>query len=82
MANPNKDDANQNQHNHKAMAAGAGAGAHQPDIEALEGVDAPENVGGERPNRSNTGSAKNETGERFDLKGNDEPFGTRKSQPE
>ena len=71
MANPNKDDLNQNQHNHKAMAAGAGAGAHQ-NIETMEGVDAPENVGGERPNQSNTGSMKHESGERLDLKGGEE----------
>ena len=71
MANPNKDDANQNQHNHKAAAAG-GTGAHRPDIETIEGVDAPENVGGERPNESNTGSAKGETGERLDLRDADE----------
>lgn len=71
MANPNKDDANQNQHNHKAMAAGAsaGAGAHQPD---MENVDSPENLGGERPNPSNTGNMKHETGERLDLKPEDE----------
>ena len=71
MANPNKDDANQNQHNHKATAAGAAAGAHRPDMETVEGVDAPENVGGERPNESNTGSAQNETGEWLDLKHGD-----------
>lgn len=68
MANPNKDDANQNQHNHQAAAAGAAAGAHQPDAETVDGVDAPESVGGERPNPSNTGSAHQETGERLDLK--------------
>lgn len=68
MANPNKDDANQNQHNHKAMAAGAAAGAHRPDAELVDGVDAPENVGGERPNPSNTGRMEHETGERLDLR--------------
>ena len=60
MANPNKDDVNQNQHNNKAMAAGAGDGAHQPNPEMVEGVDSPENVGGERPNQSNTGSMQDE----------------------
>ena len=74
MANQNKEDANQNQHNHKAMgaSASAGKGSPQTNIENMEGVDAPENVGGERPNRSNTGSMENMTGERFDLKGNEE----------
>ena len=72
--NPNKEDMNQNQHTNKAMGASAsaqGTGAHQPDI---ENFDQPENVGGERPNRSNTGSKKSETGERFDLQSKDEPF--------
>ena len=71
MANPNKDDANQNQHNHKAMGATAGAGAHQPDA---ENIDSPENIGGERPNPSNTGRMSDETGERLDLKPNDEQY--------
>lgn len=75
MANPNKSDANQNQHNHKAMAAGAGAGTHRPDAETIEGVDSPESIGGERPNRSNTNSMKQEAGERLDLKGNEQPEG-------
>ena len=74
MANPNKDDLNQNQHTNKAMAASAGANAstRQPETEAIEGVDTPETIGGERPNRSNTGSMENETGERFNLKGDGE----------
>ncbi len=71
MANRQKEDANQNQHNYKSMAAGAsaGAGAHQPD---MENVDSPENLGGERPNPSNTGKMKHETGERLDLRPDDE----------
>jgi hypothetical protein len=74
MANPNKDDANQNQHNYKSMAAGAStdAGAHQPD---MENADSPENLGGERPNPSNTGTMKHETGERLDLQPADEQHG-------
>jgi hypothetical protein len=67
MANPNKQDANQNQHNHKSMAAGAGAGtgASAPDVQHM---DSPENVGGERPNASNTGSMKkNQTDESLKL---------------
>ena len=62
MANPNKDDLNQNQHNHKAMAAGAGAqsSTNRPETEAIEGVDTPETIGGERPNQSNTGSMQDE----------------------
>ncbi|HWS53908.1 MAG TPA: hypothetical protein VN228_07270 [Pyrinomonadaceae bacterium] len=71
MANQHKDDANQNQHTNKAMAAGAGAnaGAHQPD---MENMNSPENLGGERPNPSNTRPAKQETGERLDLKSDDD----------
>jgi hypothetical protein len=72
MANPNKDDLNQNQHTNKARAASAGASTRQPEPEGIEGVDSPETIGGERPNPSNTGSMKNETGERLNLKGNEE----------
>ena len=76
MANQNKkDDLNQNQHNQKAMAAGASAQSSisQPEPETIEGVDSPESIGGERPNRSNTGSMKHDSGERLDLKGSEEP---------
>jgi len=69
MANPNKEDMNQNQHTNKARAASAGAGAHQPDAESLN---TPEDLGGERPNPSNTGSMQYETGERLDLQPADE----------
>ena len=73
MANQHKDDANQNQHTNradKAMAATANAGAGQTQP---ENIDSPENIGGERPNPSNTGSAQHETGERLDLKQSDQP---------
>lgn len=75
--NPNKEDFNQNQHTNKAMGASAGAqgtGSRQQDIENFE---TPENVGGERPNKSNTGMRPEETGERFDVKGKDEQSGQR-----
>jgi hypothetical protein len=50
------------------MAATANAGQTQP-----ENIDSPENIGGERPNPSNTGSAQNESGERLDLKQSEQP---------
>ena len=73
MANQHKDDLNQNQHTNradKAMAANANAGAIQTQP---ENIDSPENIGGERPNPSNTGSAQSETGERLDLKQSEQP---------
>lgn len=86
MANQHKDDANQNQHNQKAMGASAtanaGARPNRPDAEMIEGVDAPEGIGGERPNRSNSRSPENPSGERLDLKGDEQFAGQPNRQPE